>query len=94
MTTEFKSEIPSSKALVALVVEAIQTHGGSASARQVDQYILTKLRLDKDVANCPHKQGESRTELQYRSAWARTYAKKQGKVGIDVEGKWVATIVA
>ncbi|MGD9816361.1 MAG: winged helix-turn-helix domain-containing protein [Hyphomonadaceae bacterium] len=71
-------EIPRELAYPELVwptILAIREKGGSASIEEIEDGVARLMNLSEDVLAAPHTQG-SRTELQYRLAWVRTYLKK------------------
>jgi restriction system protein len=52
--------------------------------------IVRILQLPKEVADIPHG-ATGRTELEYRSAWARTYLRKAGLLENSERGIWALT---
>ena len=85
-----KTEVPTFDELMGPTVEALKRLGGSASIDELVPEIVRILDLPQDVAEVPH--GTSgRTELEYRSAWARTYLRKAGLLENSERGIWALT---
>jgi len=71
-------------------VQALKRLGGSASIDELVPEIVRFMGLPQEVADVPH--GTSgRTELEYRSAWARTYLRKAGLIENSERGIWALT---
>ncbi len=63
--------------------------GGRATTAQIDSRAIAILCLPEAAVILPHSEGsDNRTELKYRLAWARTYAKKQGLLEADGIRAW------
>jgi restriction endonuclease Mrr len=58
--------------------------------REIDEALAKALRLSPEALTVPHGTS-SRTEFQYRSAWARSNAKRKGLIDLNAEGKWVVS---
>ena len=91
--------IPQFKDMFDLVVEALNSFGGAATIKEIDQYAETNLILKRAIseveAQTPHNPDRpDRTELQYRLAWARTYLKKTGFLENSERGVWALTPLA
>jgi hypothetical protein len=72
-----KTEVPTFDELMGATVEALKRPEGTAPIDELVPEIVRLLDLPEEVAEVPH--GTSgRTELEYRSAWARTYLCKAG----------------
>src|SRR6266581_1436583 len=85
-----KTEVPTFDELMGPTVEALKRLGGSASIDELVPEIVRILDLPQDVAEVPH--GTSgRTELEYRSAWARTYLRNAGLLENSERGIWALT---
>jgi len=88
-SNELKAQIPSSKSLVSYVIDAIKANGGVATSSEIDYSVLKSLNLPSEIVNMPHSGSrETRTELKYRLAWARTYAKKDGLISSEGKKIW------
>ena len=82
--------IPAYDTLLNPTLEAIRSFGGSASIAEITDRVIEILGLTSTVVQIPHGQG-SRTELEYRLAWSRTYLKKYGLIDNSERGVWSFT---
>lgn len=71
------------------IIEILRSKGGSGSIEELDQSLGEAF---PDFRETLHGDGP-RTELQYRSAWARTYLKKVGALENSDRGVWTLTPV-
>jgi restriction system protein len=85
-----KREVPTFDELMAPTVQALKHLGGSASIDELVPEIVRSLGLPQEVADVPHG-ATGRTELEYRSAWARTYLRKAGFIENSERGIWALT---
>jgi restriction system protein len=87
-----KSEkvIPQFDELMGPTLQALKRLGGSASIDELVPEIVRLMGLPQEVADTPHGT-TGRTELEYRSAWARTYLRKAGLVENSERGIWALT---
>lgn len=53
---------------------------------KIEEFIIQKLRISREVQEIPRE--KSRTELQYRLAWARTKSKSAGLIVRDGTKSW------
>lgn len=84
-----KKSLPTPRGLVPRVVEALATLGGIASSKQIDALVQENLDLEPNVLHVLHdSSGSRRTELEYRLAWARTYATKSGQIEKTNDRQW------
>ena len=84
-------DIPKYDELLIPVLNAIKKLGGSASIEELVSNVVDDLKLSEDTVNKPHSEKDSRTELEYRLAWARTYLKKYGLLTNSSRGVWALT---
>lgn len=77
------------------MLNAITALGGSGSVEEIRERVISELGIPDSLANAPHttkRRGpESRTELEYNLAWARTYLKQLGFLQNSVRGIWSLT---
>ena len=85
-----KKEVPTFDELMDPTVQALKRLGGSASIDELVPEIVRLLGLPQEVADVPHGT-TGRTELEYRSAWARTYLRKAGLIENSERGIWALT---
>jgi restriction system protein len=85
-----RKTVPTFDELMNPTLQALKRLGGSASIDELVPEIVRLLELPQDLADVPH--GTSgRTELEYRSAWARTYLRKAGLIENSERGIWALT---
>lgn len=85
-----KKEVPTFDELMSPTLQALKQLGGSASIDEMVPEIVRLMGLPQEVADVPH--GTSgQTELEYRSAWARTYLRKAGFIENSERGIWALT---
>jgi restriction system protein len=85
-----KRDVPTFDELMEPTLQALKRLGGSASIDELVPEIVRLLELPQDVADVPHG-NTGRTELEYRSAWARTYLRKAGLIENSERGIWALT---
>ena len=72
-----KKEVQTFDELMDPTIQALRRLGGSGSIDELVPEIVRLLELPQEVADVPHG-ATGRTELEYRSAWARTYLGRLG----------------
>ncbi len=82
-----KNDIPTFDELMNPTLQALKRLGGSASIDELVPEIVRLLDVPQEVADVPHGT-TGRTELEYRSAWARTYLRKAGLIENSERGVW------
>ena len=87
-----KKEVPQFDELMDPTLQALKRLGGSASIDELVPEIVRLMDLPQEVADIPHGT-TGRTELEYRSAWARTYLRKAGLIENSERGIWALTPV-
>lgn len=85
-----KKEVPQFDELMDPTLNALKRLGGSASIDELVPEIVRLLGLPQEVAEVPHG-NTGRTELEYRSAWARTYLRRAGLIENSERGIWALT---
>jgi len=85
-----KRDFPTFDELMNPTLQALKRLGGSASIDELVPEIVRLLELPQEVAEVPHGT-TGRTELEYRSAWARTYLRRAGLIENSERGIWALT---
>ena len=83
-------EVPTHIELLNPTLDALHKLGGSASIGELAEQVIEDLQPTQEVIQEPHGKG-SRSELEYRLAWARTYLKKFGMITNSERGVWSLT---
>lgn len=84
-------QVPPAHTLVWPTLRAIRDLGGSATVSELTKAVVSLNSLSEDVQSAPHGSSASRTELEYRLAWARTYLKNIKAVENSARGVWSVT---
>ena len=71
---------------MAAVILALKTLGGAGENQQILRQVIADLKLTESQINQIHS--GTRTELEYRLAWARTNAKKKGLITSNGRNNW------
>ena len=84
------SKIPTFQSLLWPTLKALEEKGGSASIEELSEVVAATMNLPDEILEIPHKDGP-RSEVEYRSAWARTYLKMIDAVENSDRGVWTIT---
>lgn len=82
---------PTYKELIEPLFLVIKELGNSANNDEMRDKIIDKLNLTDKIVDEPHKGSNSRSELEYQLAWARTCLKNYGAITNTARGIWVIT---
>jgi restriction system protein len=85
-----RKAVPKFEELMNPTLQALKRLGGSASNDELIPEIVKLMNLSQEVAEVPHGT-TGRTELEYRSAWARTYLRNAGYIENSERGVWALT---
>lgn len=66
--------------LIEPTLVALKDLNNRGSNKEIVDRIIKNLHLSDDIVQIPHNDTDSRSELEYRAAWARTYLKKAGYI--------------
>jgi len=80
------SDLPANADLIPIVVAALKTIGGSGTNDQIRAEVVKAMGLTPEVVDKIHS--GSRTELEYKLAWARTLAKQKGLISTTGRMMW------
>ncbi len=83
-------EVPPYQEFLWPALQAVIALGGSASIAELDAAVIERERIPSKVLEVPHGDGPM-TEVQYRTAWARTYLKGMGLLTNSQRGVWSVT---
>jgi restriction system protein len=87
--------VPKFQELMNPLLKALRSLGGSGSINEIYDKVVELERLPEKVLAIPHDPERStRTEIEYRLAWARTWLKKYGLVENSSRGVWAPTAKA
>jgi hypothetical protein len=57
---------------------------------EIEKFAIEQLGISEEAQRIPRE--KSRTELQYRLAWARTKAKGEGKITRNGKNSWISKL--
>lgn len=87
MSKKKTNNIPSHASMMNPLLKAIHILGGSGTIDEINLKTIELLNLPEEITDTPHSNG-SRTEVEYRLAWTRTYLKKYGLLENSIRGVW------
>ena len=70
------------------VYDVINNLGGSATNAEIIEGVIHKLDISDDLADIPHNEKTSQTELAYRISWAKSYLKNYEMITNSERGVW------
>ena len=85
-----KKDVPQFDELMNPTLQALKQLGGSASIDELVPEIVRLVGLPQEITEIPHG-SSGRSELEYRSSWARTYLRKAGLLDNSERGIWALT---
>lgn len=80
--------LPSSGELIVPTINALIELGGSGTVEEINTKVYEIAKLKEETLQIPHGEDGSRTEIDYRLAWSRTYLKKYGLLENSSRGVW------
>jgi restriction system protein len=84
--------LPDYKDMMNPALQALRELGGSAAIDELFNKIVEIIELDDDQLSILHNPDKgSRSEVEYRLAWTRTYLKKYGLIENSTRGVWALT---
>lgn len=88
--TKGKMNIPAYNDMMQELFQAIKELGGSGTIQEIDDKTIEILGLSPDILAVMHGDS-SKSEVEYRLAWTRTYMKKVGILENSTRGVWALT---
>lgn len=83
-------EVPAYNDMMCELFQAMKELGGSGTIREIDDKTIEILGLPMEAQEIMHGDS-SKTEVEYRLAWTRTYMKKVGILENSSRGVWSLT---
>jgi restriction system protein len=83
--------IPSYDEMMIPVIQALISLGGSGTINEINEKVYDILNFEDSILEIPHTENDTRSELEYRLAWTRTYLKKFGLLDNSERGIWALT---
>ena len=75
---KYSNGLPTAKQMISSLVDVLSISSTELNVQQIEVAISELLDLSEEQLSIRHD--NSRSEFQYRLAWTRSYAKKQGLV--------------
>ncbi len=85
------TSVPTYDSMMNPLLEALHVLGGSGSINEINEKTIEIMGLPDEVVNIPHGDKGSRSEVEYRLAWSRTYLKNFGLLENSSRGVWALT---
>jgi restriction system protein len=85
--------VPTYDALLLPILQGLKNLGGSGTIEEINDEVIRILNLSDEVLNVFHG-NTSKSEVEYRSGWTRTYLKKYGLIENSARGVWALTSTA
>ena len=79
-------ELPKYQELIEPMLKILMQAGKPLSNSEIEAAMITELQIPQSLSTRIHS--GTRTELQYRLAWARTKAKSSGKIISPMRKTW------
>jgi restriction system protein len=86
-------EVPTYYSMMNPLLKAIHELGGSGTIEEIDTKVIEIMDLPEEIFKTPHGEKSSKSEVEYRLAWTKTYLKKYGLLENSSRGIWVLTNV-
>jgi len=86
-----KKDVPKFYELFNPTLKALKKLGGSASIQELETKVIEIMDISAEIASIPHSEQDSRSSLEYRLAWTRTYLKGAGYLDNPKYGIWILT---
>ena len=83
-------KMPSSQELESAVLNVLNSYGKPLTNAQISEQVIILLNLSQELQLMKHS--PSRTELDYRLAWARTRASKKNLIARIAPKTWEAVV--
>lgn len=82
-------KVPKFQELMNVTLKGLENLGGSGTIQEIDEQVVQILNLPDEITSILHNpEKSSKTELEYRLAWTKTYLKKYGLIENSKRGVW------
>jgi restriction system protein len=78
--------LPTAREMIPTLLHVLERLDREADVPELEELVARELGLTTD--QLAHRHDVSRSEFQYRFAWTRSYAKKQGAVVSPKRNRW------
>ncbi|WP_244936824.1 restriction endonuclease [Leptospira brenneri] len=73
------------------LLDALKELGGSGTIDEINERVFNLMKIPNNILEIPHGDKGSRSEVEYRLAWTRTYLKRAGFLENSSRGVWALT---
>lgn len=87
-----QQKVPAYNEMMKETFLALKALGGSGTIKEIDEKTIEILGLPPEALEVPHGD-TTKTEVEYRLAWTRTYMKKVGILENSSRGVWALTAI-
>jgi restriction system protein len=84
-------QVPQYDKMMIPVLDALISLGGSGTIEEINEKVYEIENFSEEILQVTHGENGSRSEVDYRLAWARTYLKKFGLIENSARGIWTLT---
>jgi len=81
-------KLPTYDEMMNPLLEALKQLGGSGTINEINEKVFEIMKLPNEILEVPHGENGSRSEVEYRLAWTRTYLKRVGLLENSSRGIW------
>lgn len=86
-----QSDLPTYDQFMVPLVKGLKELGGSGTIEELNEKVYEILSLPDEILQIPHSENDTRSEIEYRLAWTRTYLKKADILDNSSRGVWALT---
>jgi restriction system protein len=86
-----QSNLPTYDQFMIPLLKGLKDLGGSATIEELNEKVYEILNLPDEILQIPHSENDTRSEIEYRLAWTRTYLKKADILDNSARGVWALT---
>lgn len=86
-----QNNLPTYEQFMIPLVKGLKELGGSGTIEELNEKVYEILKLPDDILQIPHSENDTRSEIEYRLAWTRTYLKKADILDNSSRGVWALT---
>lgn len=80
--------IPSYDQFMLPLLKSLKILGGSGSIQEINEKVIELCDIPDKILEIPHSENDTRSEIEYRLAWTRTYLKKADLIDNSSRGIW------
>lgn len=85
------NNLPTYDQFMVPLIRGLKALGGSGTIEELNEKVYEILNLPDEILQIPHSKNDTRSEIEYRLAWTRTYMKKVGILDNSSRGVWALT---